>query len=100
MGLITFIRELLRTWWARLWLILAALSTLATFAPIYFHRFAVPHWIVPAIDIVAWLIAPYRLYVHQENAIPLLTTKIAPLEQKEPKLGIHRQIRPAVCVHR
>ncbi len=83
-----------------MWLILAALSTLATFAPIYFHRFAVPHWIVPAIGIVAWLIAPYRLYVHQENEIALLKNKLAELEQKEPKLVIHRQNRSAFYVHR
>jgi hypothetical protein len=65
--------EVLSGWWGIVWLLAGAISTSATFIPIYSPKFAVPHWVPGAISVVAWLMAPYRLYKKNQTQIHVLT---------------------------
>lgn len=69
-----YLRTLVTTWWGAAFLLAGAVSTSATFIPLYIPTFSVPRWIPGAISILAWLVAPYRLYQRQQAQIEALTT--------------------------
>ena len=100
MAIVQYVKELFESWWGRLWLFLATISTLATFLPIYAHGFVVPRWIPPAVAIVAWLFAPYRLYTRQEEEIAQLQKRVTDFKTRKPRLLIHPGIPSAFYVHR
>jgi len=61
---LSFLTELFANLWGAFWTGLAAVSTLATFIPLYLHWFTLPRWVPGTVAVVAWLLAPYRLYVN------------------------------------
>jgi hypothetical protein len=69
---IRYLRDLLGSAWGVLFVIAGAISTGVTFVVIYRPTFTLPHWLPGAISIVAWLLAPYRLYLKQRAEIVTL----------------------------
>ena len=70
-----YLYEVLSTGWGILFLIAGAVSTLVTFVLIYRPGFVLPYWVPGALSIVAWLIAPYRLYSKQSKRIGALESQ-------------------------
>jgi hypothetical protein len=68
-----YLRQIFSTGWGTLFLIAGAISTCVTFVLIYKPGFALPYWVPGALSIAAWLVAPYRLYRHQQMQIEALT---------------------------
>jgi len=68
-----YLWSLVTTWWGAAFLLAGAISTSATFISIYWPGFTVPRWILGAISVIAWLVAPYRLYQRQQAQIENLT---------------------------
>jgi len=68
-----YLWNIVSTWWGAAFLIAGAVSTSATFIPLYLPKFALPHWILGAVSIAAWLVAPYRLYQRQQGQIEALS---------------------------
>ncbi len=69
---VRYLRDLLSSAWGVLFVIAGAISTGVTFVVIYRPAFTLPHWIPAAISIIAWLLAPYRLYLKQRAEITTL----------------------------
>lgn len=67
-----FGKELFATWWARLFVLLAAGSTIATYIASFVPGFVVPRWVLVVISLVAWLLAPFDLYCRQRKQIERL----------------------------
>jgi hypothetical protein len=95
MQITRFIKELLKTWWGRLWSLLAVISTLSTFVAIYVRGFTPFRWIPLVVAVIAWLFAPYKLFASQQNKIAQLRNRIG-----KPGLVIHPESRSAFYVHR
>ena len=53
---------------------------------IYKPGFALPYWVRGALSIAAWLVAPYRLYRHQQTQIEVLT--VGQRRQRRAKLTL------------
>lgn len=68
----SYLKRLAGTGWGLTWLIAGAASTTATFALIYFPGLILPRWISIVVSIVAWVIAPFRLFQEQEIEIEVL----------------------------
>jgi hypothetical protein len=64
-----FLRELLATWWGRVFLFLGVVSTATTYVASFYPGFVLPRWMLLAISIVSWVIAPYDLYRRQRALI-------------------------------
>jgi len=57
-----FTRLLVRQWWFDVIALLGLLSTVATFVPAYYPRFAVPRWAVLIAFAAALFVASFRVY--------------------------------------
>ncbi len=71
-----YLKEVLSTGWGILFFVAGVVSTLVTFVLIYRPAFVLPYWVPGALSIVAWLIAPYRLYEKQHLCIEALELQI------------------------
>ena len=65
-------RALFGSAWGTVLLIAAFISTAMTFVAIYLPEYHLPRWILIAIAVAAFLFAPLRLYVQQEQRIAQL----------------------------
>lgn len=81
-----YLWQIFNTGWGILFLIAGAISTSVTFVLIYKPGFSLPYWVPGALSIAAWLIAPYRLYRHQQVQIETLTA--SQLRQRRAKLSV------------
>lgn len=78
-----YLREVFRTGWGILFLSAGAVSTSLTFVLIYRPHFALPYWLPGALSIIAWLIAPYRLYQKQRDQLQNQLLQIDALTQQQ-----------------
>ena len=69
---VRYLRAVFSTAWGVLFVIAGVLSTVVTFVLIYRPHFVLPYWVPAVLSIVAWLMAPYRLYQEQRNRIEAL----------------------------
>lgn len=91
-----FLQELLTTWWGGLWAALGAVSTIATFVPLYVHGVSVPRSVPAILAVGSWLLAPYRLYCSQKSKISELELNVA--QQKTAELVVYPHQRSAFYV--
>jgi hypothetical protein len=72
---LTYVRAVASTSWGVFFLLAGTVSTACTFVLIYNPRFVLPYWVPAALSILAWLLAPYRLYQQQEKRLHAVTSK-------------------------
>ncbi|SRR6266498_398641 len=78
-----YFRDLFGSAWGIGLFVAGAISTGVTFAVVYKPNFALPHWIPVAIAIVAWLLAPYKLYLkHRAEIAGLIASQQKPRRAK------------------
>jgi hypothetical protein len=94
-----FARELFATWWGRLWVILAAFSTLATYLPIFLPTFRPYRWVPFLFSALAWLLAPYDLYRRKQAEISALATRISAAGETKSELVIYDKAESQLYVH-
>lgn len=63
-----FLALLFRQWWFAALTVLSAISTVSTFIPAFYGRFAVPRWVPLLGFIVAFFIASFRVYRTEQSA--------------------------------
>lgn len=95
---ITYLVQLFATWWGGLWSALGAVSTLATFVPLYVRGVTVPRSIPVVLAIISWLLAPYRLYGVQKKRIHELEEQAA-AKKKTAELVLHPENGSGFYVH-
>jgi len=73
---IRYLRALFGSAWGTAFLIAGSISTAMTFVAIYMPEYHLPRWIPIGIAVAAFLFAPLRLYMQQEQRIEQLQSRI------------------------
>jgi hypothetical protein len=78
-----YLKLLFRQWWFLAFAILSVISTVSTFVPAFYSRFAVPRIVPFLVFFVAFFVASFRVYSHESEAhaseVAALKAKIAAL---------------------
>ena len=75
---VRYLRGLFGNAWGLAFLLAGFISTAMTFVALYYPAFHLPHWILTAIAIVAFLLAPFRLYALQQKKMAALESSVQP----------------------
>lgn len=75
---VRYLRDLFGNTWGLVLLLAGFISTAATFVSLYYPAFHLPRWILIAVAVVAFLLAPFRLYVSQQKRIATLEASVQP----------------------
>ncbi len=71
-----YLRDLFGNAWGVALLLAGFISTAMTFVALYYPAFHLPRWILTAVAVVAFLLAPFRLYAIQEKRIAALRSHV------------------------